>query len=283
MTSLLIDGNNVAIRSFLAPKTNMSVGSVETGTLILFVNSIARFFKIERPDRALVCWDGGYSAYRTYIFPAYKANRKQKYSDDITAPFELLYHFLYLAGIPQLQLPGYEGDDLIAAVWRASRGRQRIRIVSSDKDLLQLVEDGTEQLKLTSTHEKPDRWDRTRVIKDLGYKPEQAPYVMALMGDKVDGINGIDRVGPKTAVKMLRECNWDMERLLRQLTKPDQELVLRNLALMDLSLVPLELDEPPLLRLVGPGHSNWPALESFCDKYELKQIKGRLEAGTLWT
>jgi DNA polymerase-1 len=248
----------------------------------LFVNTLARYIKIERPDRALVAWDSGYSAYRTFTFPEYKANRKQKYTDDIAEVFTLLHEFLYLAGFPQLQLPGYEGDDLIHAAWRACRGRRQIRIISSDKDFFQLLGNGTEQIRLTSNHEKPDRWDRNRVITELGYKPEHVVSIMALMGDKSDGIPGLPRVGPKTAIKMLRECDWDLDRLLNQLPAEQQERVLVNLALVDLSLVPLELDEPPELNLVTPKHRAWPQLRTFCEKYELNQIKTKLETNTLW-
>lgn len=260
----------------------MSAHGMDTGTLVLFVNTLARYTKIERPDRALVAWDSGYSAYRTHIFPEYKANRKQKYSDDVAVPFELLHQFLYLSGFPQLQLPGYEGDDIIHAAWRACRGRRQIRIISSDKDLFQLIGNGTEQIRLTSNHEKPDRWDRTRIITDLGYKPEHAVSVMALTGDSTDNIPGLHRVGPKTAIKMLRECEWDLDRLLDKLTVEQQERVLVNIALMDLSVVPLELDEPPELHLVNPDHPGWPRLAEFCDKYELSQIKSKLETNTLW-
>lgn len=282
MTVLILDANNLAIRSYMAPKSDMSASGMDTGTLVLFVNTLARYVKLERPDRALVAWDSGYSAYRTHVFPAYKANRKQKFTDDINVPFQLLHQFLYLAGFPQLQLPGYEGDDLIHAAWRACRGRRQIRLISSDKDFFQLLGDGTEQLRLTSNHEKPDRWDRTRVITELGYKPEHVVSIMALMGDKSDGIPGLPRVGPKTAIKMLRECEWDLDRLIEQLPTEQQERVLINLALVDLSLVPLELDEPPELHLVRPGHSAWPKLMEFCDKYELNQIKSKLENNTLW-
>lgn len=282
MTVLLLDGNNLAIRSHLAPKGEMSAAGMETGTLVLFVNTLARYVKIERPTSALVAWDSGYSAYRTHIFPEYKANRKQKFTDDINVPFQLLHQFLYLAGFPQLQLPGYEGDDILYAAWRACRGRRQIRIVSSDKDLFQMIGNGTEQIRLTSNHEKPDRWDRTRLITELGYKPEHAVSVMALMGDKSDGIPGLPRVGPKTAIKMLRECEWDLDRLIDKLPADQQERVLINLALVDLSVVPLELDEPPVLNLVTPDHPAWPKLMQFCDTYELNQIKARLESNTLW-
>jgi DNA polymerase-1 len=216
------------------------------------------------------------------IFPQYKADRPQKYSDEVKPPFKIIQEFLRLAGIPQLQLPGYEGDDLIGAYWRACRGHQRIFIVSGDKDMFQLVEDGTELLRPVAGGDRPDRWTRTRVITDLGYKPEHVVSVMSLMGDKIDGIPGLPRVGPKTAIKMLKAYDWNLGNLIDSLPVPDQDVVLRNAALVDLSCVPLDLDVPPVLDLVIPGDDRWPKLEAFLDHYELKSIKARLLSGSLW-
>jgi DNA polymerase-1 len=149
--------------------------------------------------------------------------------------------------------------------------------------MLQLVEDGTEVLRPVSGADRPDRWDRTRVITEKGYKPEDVVSIMSLMGDKIDGIPGLTRVGPKTAVKMLREYDWDLGRLIESLPEEDQITVLRNAALVDLNCVPLELDVPPALDLVGPDDATrWPHLEAFLDHYELRSIKARLQAGTLW-
>jgi DNA polymerase-1 len=280
---LLADANNLVMRAFLAPHGDMSSGDVETGTLVIFVNILARHMRTERVDRAVACFDGGASAYRMKIFPEYKGDRKQKYTDQPLPPFDIIQKFLRLAGFPQLWLPGYEGDDLIAAYWRACRGHQRIFIVSGDKDMMQLIEDGTEQLKPTSGQDRPDRWTRNRVITDLGYKPESIVSIMSLMGDKIDCIPGLPRVGPKTAVKMLKAHDWDLGRLLNTMPTDQQEIVLRNAALVDLSLVPLELDVPPILDLVTPDDTaRWPQLEAFLDQYELKSIKSRLISGTLW-
>ncbi len=130
--------------------------------------------------------------------------------------------------------------------------------------------------------DRPDRWTRTRIITEMGYKPELIPSVMALTGDKVDCIPGLPRVGPKTAVKMLKEHNWDLGRLVDSLPKEQQAIVLRNAALVDLSCVPLELEVPPELQLVTPDDPRWEKLEAFLDYYELKSIKTKLLAGNLW-
>lgn len=282
MTLLLVDSNNLLLRSHLSPHGDMSVDNVDTGTLVVFVNMLARYMKTERPDRVLCAWDGGASAYRLKLFPEYKKSRKQKHSDESTPPFDLVQRFLRLAGFPQLQLPGYEGDDVIAAIWRAARHKHEIVVLSSDKDMMQLIEAGTCQIKLGSRDARPDKWDRTRVITDLGYRPENIVSIMALMGDKVDDIPGLEKVGPKTAVKMLKAHDWSLSKLLTTLPESDQNRVLLNLALVDLSTVPLELEIPQPIHLTTPKDPKWDALAAFCDQYELKSIKMRLEAGTLW-
>lgn len=283
MVALLADGNNIAIRSFMAPHQEMSAGDTDTGALVLFVNTLSRYVRLYRPDTGLVCWDSGKSSYRTKLFPAYKANRTQKISDQAQHPIAFIQKFLKLAGFPQLQLPGYEGDDLIGASWRACRGRERIYILSSDKDMLQLLEDGTEQIKLVRNGSKPDVWNRARFIKEHGFKPEYQAWVLALMGDASDGIPGLKKVGPKTAVKMLNSFNWDMADLIESLPNEDQETVLTNLAIIDLSYVPLDLDQPPEISLVKPGDPQWDDLAMFCDQLQLTQIKAKLEEQKLWS
>lgn len=283
MVSLLVDGNNLAVRSYMAPHQEMSVAGIETGALVLFINTLSRYVRLEQPDCGMICWDSGRSAYRSRLFPAYKANRTQKATDKAADHIALMQIFLRLAGFPQLQLPGYEGDDLIAAAWRACRGREHVLILSSDKDMLQLIDDATEQIKLISNGgSRPDKWNRVRFIREMGYKPEYHAWVLALMGDTSDGIPGLSKVGPKTAVKMLNSADWNMEALIDKLPIEDQERVLTNIALIDLSYVPLELDAPPALDLIGPESENWPKLLDFCDKWKLTKIKDKLESGTLW-
>lgn len=283
MSVLLVDGNNLAIRAALAPGQEMDSDGFSTGPLVIFVNSLSRFVRMDKPTNALVAWDSGASAYRTRLFPAYKANRKQKHSDLAQQPIALIQTFLKLAGFPQLQLPGYEGDDIIGASWRACRGRERITILSSDKDMLQLIEENTEQIKLVKSGAMPDRWNRDRFIREMGFKPEYQAYVLALMGDTSDGIPGLPKVGPKTAIKMLTAVDWNMDKLVESLTPEQQDLVLLNLALVDLSCVPLTLTAPPELDLVTPKDMRWPALEKFLDRFELNRIKEKLVSGQLWT
>lgn len=282
MTSVLVDGNNLLIRSFLAPKGDMAVDEIETGTLVLFVNSLARHVRNERPDCMLVAWDGGHSAYRKHLFEGYKASRTEKISDEPTAPFALVQEFLRLAGIPQLKLPGYEGDDLIAATWKATRRKDRIVILSNDKDMLQLIEEGTEQIRFGKASDPVDRWNHARVIAEIGCRPKQIPAMMSLTGDKIDSIPGLPRVGPKTALKMLNQSDWRLDRVLPTLTREQRQQVLINYSLVDLSEVPLELPPPPHLDLVMPGHAKWPELLAFCEKYQLNQILNRLNKKTLW-
>ncbi len=283
MVTLLVDANNLAVRSVMAHNAHMNVGDVDTGPLVLFVNTLSRYVRMERPDCGLICWDSGKSAYRTRLYPNYKANRSQKVSDLAQQPIALIQIFLRLAGVPQLQLPGYEGDDLVYASWRACRARERIKILSSDKDLAQMIDDHTDQIRLVPNGQPPDVWTRTRFIKEKGYKPEYQAWVLALAGDASDGIPGLNKVGPKTALKMLRQHDWDMSALVESLPEHDQQKVLTNVALIDLEYVPLELSAPPEIEFVTPESEGWDKLAQFLDKWQLNQIKDRLENNRLWS
>lgn len=282
MSTFLVDANNLLLRSFLAKKPDMSAEGIDTGGLVIFINTLSRYICHVKPDRVLLAWDGGASAYRLKLYSLYKESRKKRHSDEAQPPFALVQGFLRAANLPQLQLPGYEGDDLIAATWKKIRHTQQVTILSSDKDLMQLIGKNTTQIKLTSAYDGIDRWDRNRMIKELGYKPEHVAYILALSGDKSDDIPGLARVGIKTAVKMLSKYDWNLNSLLKTLSKEDQNRVLLNYALVDLSEVPLELDSPPLVEYTDEGSKKWDSLMEFCDTYQLNMIKRRLQRNELW-
>lgn len=286
MTLLLLDANNLAMRSYHAAKHAMSAAGESTGALQLFVTSLALYTRQEKPTRMVACWDGpGGSRTRLSIYPAYKEARRIRTSDGDPHrdAFRLIMEFCDLAGIPQWRRDGVEADDLIAGAWRRHRAAgERVVILSSDKDLLQLLDQGTEQIRFGSAEVSTDRWTRQRVIDELHLLPEQLPLYMALTGDASDSVPGMPGIGPKKALKMLQEADWDLVKAMQR--HPEHYAIVRTSeALVDLSYEPVATPEVPLLDLVGPDHSKWPELVSFCDFYRLQRIQNRLISRSLWT
>lgn len=296
MTTVLFDGNNLTMRAlFVMRRSALSAGGVNTGPLMVTINSLSKVIGETQPDRMLVAWDGGTSAMRRALDPAYKAHRtpitgEEKESRDST--FALVKEFMALAAIPNLRLAGIEADDLIAAAWAKLTPADepgKIVIVSSDKDFLQLLGPNphgvpTEQIRLGSAETDTDVWTADRLVTDMGFTPERWPLVTALTGDEADGVAGVPGIGPKRAVKLLEATGWDLTKATEEVarSKPDAAgRIATGYQLVNLRDTDFPI-EVPLWRPVVEGSLAWGPLVSYLDRYELGKIKARLLSGALW-
>ncbi len=197
----LIDGSSYIFRAFYAiPALNNAAG-LPTNAIFGFTNILLKFLKQYRPEYVAVALDAGRETFRNEMFAAYKGNRPE-------APALLIPQFPYFRkvldalNLPLLELPGYEADDIIATLCDrlADKGCELI-VVSSDKDLMQLVTNGVKLLDSAK-----DRWIGTDEVKEkFGVAPEQVIEVMGLMGDAVDNIPGVKGIGEKTASALIQQ------------------------------------------------------------------------------
>jgi DNA polymerase-1 len=197
----LIDGSSYIFRAFYAiPPLSNSAG-LPTNAILGFTNLLFRFLKQYQPDYIAVALDTGRETFRNQMFPQYKSNRPD-------APPSLIPQFPYfrkvLEGLklPLLELSGYEADDIIGTlcVLMAGKGCEVV-VVSSDKDLMQLVTDG---IKLLDSAK--DRWIGMEEIRiKFGVEAKKVVEVMGLMGDAVDNIPGVKGVGAKTAMALIQQ------------------------------------------------------------------------------
>lgn len=294
MTTMLVDGNNLLMRAVFAMRmTTLTAGGRITAPTHVFITSLSRLIRDEQPDRILVCWDSSPS-WRVGLSSSYKAHRPQLGSDDTRRredSFDLVQRFCALAGIPQLQREGQEADDLIAGAWASLTNDDDIVIVSSDKDLLQLLGPNpwgipTSQIRLSSHDTDTDLWTEQTLIDKQGLEPEQVPLVMALTGDTADGVGGIPGIGLKKAQKLFGKCGWDFDAVLEELHTTRGRDVMEQ-AMIDYRLV--DLRHTPQRVLLGPFRPTieadgwgWTALIEFLDLYELAQVKMWLLNGSLW-
>lgn len=291
MTTLLIDGPNILARSDFAAKgkqVEMSAGGVNTAALVLFINMLSRYVRQVEPDRLLVCWDAGH-AFRDEAYPGYKAARKKADPDSPdTIPFALAKEFLTWAGVPHRAHTGYEADDLIAVAARQIDGA--VVILSGDKDLLQLVDDGSQSGVRVTQIRVPDdtEWNESRVEAKFGVFPEHLPYYLALVGDPGDGVPGLKGIGPKRACALLEKAEWDWEALMDLLGPEEAQQAALMRSLVDLRHYPYDEvfmaghARVPEFRPTSQDDPAWPMLEKFCDRLALFSVRERLVAGTLW-
>lgn len=292
MTTLLVDGNNLLMRAiFAAQRSPMSADGVATGPLLIFVNTLSKHVREEGPSKLAVAWDGGGSDARLALDPEYKANRNHAPEDAEakSSAFMLAKMFLSLCGINQTTLRGYEADDLIGAWWRAECHNSGIRILSSDKDFLQLVGPNprgveTELIRLSSSGTPTDRWTLARMREEYGYSPRHWPLITALTGDKSDNVLGVPGIGPKRAMKLLTAHGWDWDAAVANIPVSGyQEAVRRNLEMVNLREGELSLPSAGLLRPTKPGDGMHRDLLEFLDGYKLATVQRRYLDGSLWS
>jgi DNA polymerase-1 len=292
--TLLLDGNNLLVRSIKASERGLHLSTVvddeevNTAPLLLFINLVSKYVRQERPDFLAVCWDGGRSTHRMSIFEHYKASRSEPIDPaeqkDHT-PFVLAKEFLTLAGLHHIEEPGVEADDLVAAYCHRKGNDDRVVIVSGDKDFLQLLDGWTEQIRPGAGDN--ERWTSNRVRSDMGCKPEHIPLVMALTGDPGDGVPGIPGFGTKTACKFLARYDWSLDALLeageaKLAFRADE--VRRNLRLVDLRTPIPGIEVPPAPRFdpTEPSSLLYQELLDWLRRYRMESVVDRLTTNSLW-
>jgi DNA polymerase-1 len=202
MTRLvLIDGSSYLFRAFhaLPPLTNAQ--GEPTGALFGVVNMLRATLK-EKPDFVAFVLDASGPTFRDELYPDYKANRPPM-PEELRAQVVPMIRIVQALGFPLLRVEGVEADDVIGtlALQGAAQGMD-VTISTSDKDFAQLVRPGVALVNTMSG----SRLDSTEaVVEKFGVRPEQIVDFLALMGDTVDNVPGVEKCGPKTAAKWLGE------------------------------------------------------------------------------
>ena len=210
----LIDGSAFIFRAYhaLPPLTRKSDG-LPIGAVSGFCNMLQKYVEgnagPDAPTHVAVIFDKGSHTFRNDLYDLYKANREAM-PEDLRPQIPLTREATKAFNIACRELEGYEADDIIATLAvQAREARGRVTIVSSDKDLMQLVGDGVEMLDAM----KNKRIDRDGVIEKFGVGPERVVDVQALAGDSVDNVPGAPGIGIKTAALLINEYG-DLETLL---------------------------------------------------------------------
>lgn len=211
----LIDGSGYIFRAYhaLPPLTRASDG-MPVGAVSGFCNMLFKFLEdmkaSERPTHLAVIFDRSEVTFRNLIYPAYKANRPPA-PEDLVPQFALIREATRAFGVPAVDMEGFEADDLIATYARqAAAVGAKVLIVSSDKDLMQLVQAGRIEL-FDPMKQKPLGVEA--VMEKFGVAPEKVIDVQALMGDSVDNVPGAPGIGPKTAAELI-SLYGDLDTLL---------------------------------------------------------------------
>jgi DNA polymerase-1 len=219
----LVDGSGYIFRAYHAlPPLTRKTDGLQINAVYGFCNMLWKLLNEmkpeERPTHLAVVFDKSEKTFRTDFYPEYKAHRPEAPAD-LVPQFPLIREAVRAFEIPCLEQAGFEADDLIATYARiATEAKATTMIVSSDKDLMQLVTNG---VALYDTM-KDKRIGRAEVVEKFGVPPEKVIEVQALIGDTSDNVPGVPGIGVKTAAQLIGEYG-DLETLLKRASEIKQE------------------------------------------------------------
>jgi len=197
---ILIDGSSYLYRAFHALPPLTASDGTPTGALFGIVNMLRSSLK-EKPEYIAFVLDAPGPTFRDALYPEYKANRSAM-PDDLRAQVEPMIEIVQALGLPVIRVSGVEADDVIGTyALQAAADGVDVVISTGDKDFAQLV---SPHITLTNTM-TGSVTDEKRVPEKFGVRPDQIVDYLALMGDAVDNVKGVEKCGPKTAAKWLAE------------------------------------------------------------------------------
>ena len=211
----LIDGQSYIYRAYFAIRQYLSTAAgLPTNAVLGFTNMLLKILRGEKPDLLAIVFDPKGPTRRHEVFESYKAQRPSMPAD-LSRQIPYIHRMVDALRIPRLQVEGQEADDVLGTL--AVRGVQegfQVTLVTGDKDMLQLV--GPNVIVLDTMKGKV--FTEKEVIERFGVEPGRVVEVMGLMGDSIDNIPRVPRIGEKTAVKLIREFGT----LENVLANPDQ-------------------------------------------------------------
>ena len=275
MSLCIIDGYNFVFRAYhsLPPLTTSS--GIPIGAVYGFVNMIAKLVENNEYEMFAIALDSGRKTFRTELYKEYKAHRDEP-DEELKVQFPIIRETIEAFGIKSLEVVGFEADDIIATYTKlALEQKLKVRIIGSDKDLIQLMQDNVEIYDPI----KKRLINKDDVQKKYGITADQMIDYLSLVGDSSDNIPGVKKVGPKTAAKLLAEFN-NLETIYNNLNKVEPFRIRKLLeeseenAFLSNKLVTLrdDITHPYSLQQLKFNKPNQENLTNFLNKYEFKSL-----------
>ena len=283
---VLVDGSGYIFRAYYAlPALTRKSDGLPIGAVAGFSNMLFKLLReqndLARPTHFAVIFDASGHTFRNDMYDQYKANRSAP-PEDLVPQFPLTRDATRAFGAPAIELMGYEADDLIATYAKQAEAKgARVTIISSDKDLMQLVSD-----KVTMVDTMKNKTiGPEQVAEKFGVPPNKVIDIQSLSGDSVDNIPGVPGIGPKTAALLINQFG-DLDTLLERAEEIPQKgrreklIAHKEDALMSRKLVTLMQDVPVELGVeeFGVSDPDPVALFEFLNEMTFKTLTARVRA-----
>jgi DNA polymerase-1 len=284
----LVDGPSYLYRAYHAIGHLSTSRGLPTNATLGMTMMLWKILREDRPSYMGIAWDAPGPTFRHQQFEAYKLQRPGM-PKDLVEQIPWVRRSFEALGLPFLEAPGYEADDILATAARRLRDTSiELVLVTADKDMLQLVDPRVTVLSVLGRTGERIVYDAAKVQEKWGVPPARIPDVLALMGDSIDNIPGVPGVGEVTAQKLLREFG-SLETLYQNLavvTGPklretlarhrDQAFLSRQLAVLEGAL-PIEID-PERFRVREP---DWERLRALWTELEFTSLLRQIPARTV--
>ena len=200
----IIDIFSFIFRAYYAIRPLSAPDGTPVNAVYGVITMLHKLIQEKKPDHLVICLDSKEGSFRNEIFPEYKANRSEP-PEDLVPQIELIKEFIQIYPLTALSKNAFEADDLIATLVKKFKDKKdmQIFIVSSDKDLMQLVSDKDHVVMYDTMKEKII--SEKEVVEKFGVGPERVIDIQSLCGDPTDNIPGIPGVGPKTASRLIQD------------------------------------------------------------------------------
>ncbi len=275
----LVDGSGYIFRAYFAIPPRSTSSGIPTNAAFGFTNMLIKLLRDSECDGLAVIFDASSKSFRNEIYGDYKAQRPDP-PEDLVPQFQMIREATRAFALPCLEMEGFEADDIIATLARQAReAGWEVTIVSSDKDMMQLVGQGVGMMDPL----KQRQIGPNEVAEKFGVAPNKVVDVQALAGDSVDNVPGVPGIGIKTAAQLI-DTYGDLETLLERAEEIKQPKRRQNLiefaeqARISKRLVTLK-DDVPLdhdldsFTLKDPDSDE---LRGFLERYEFRSVLARL-------
>jgi len=283
---LLVDGNSIINRAYYAVigRTQLTApDGTPTGAVNGFFNSVLSVSDEYKPDNICVLFDRREKTFRHLMSDEYKANRKGM-PDDLAQQMPVVKEILDLMGIARTELAGYEADDLIGTL--SKKGEEEgmeVFILSGDHDDFQLISGKTSVVLPQSGKGKPPRvlFDKAKFEETYGVSPDVFVYVKCLMGDSSDNIKGVEKVGEKTAFKLIAEYG-NLDGVLENTDKLAPALqrnieAARDRLDLNLRLCTIDRDAPTDMTIEKTKYEGIPDRQALYDKLDTLALRSLIK------
>jgi len=283
---LLIDGNSMLFRAYYATSFKMMMrtsSGIPTNAVFAFNNMLNKVLNLVKPKYVVVAFDKAKHTFRHDLYPEYKGGRKET-PEDLIPQFKLIRDYLDAYNIIYYEFDDIEADDIIGTLSKKFKDT-KVNILSSDKDLLQLIDETTNCIMMKKGITDIDVIDTDKLKIDMNVRPDQIIDLKSLMGDSADNIKGVPGIGAKTADMLLEKYDkleniydniedFKGKRKENLINGKDSAFLSQKLATIKLD-VKIEVDLDDL-----KFNPNFESLKEFYEEYEMKSLVKGIEKNT---